>query len=747
MVDPVGMLKLTLLGLALLVGLLPVGSEEAPGFEQASRLAGDSLALVTPSIAQPGQVEEAVSLRGGAFAGWWASVQKDIGRSEYQVTWQDRTYLPDLPAVYQAPNRAHNLRTYFTPAGVRIIPRTGDGAAWEWGFTLAGYGYEGAIRPVASATVSAHGNRIEYRRGGLTEWYVNDERGLEQGFRLDAPHVGESGGEGAGYLVLELAVTGDLSASLTEDGLAIELTTQGGVRVLRYGSLYAEDAAGRRLPAQLALESSRISVLVDAGSAIYPIVVDPLVTSPSWTAESDQAGAFFGISVGTAGDVNGDGYSDVIVGAPLYDNGESDEGRAFVYHGSPAGLSAAAGWTAESDQASAQFGVSAGTAGDVNGDGYSDVIVGAHWYDNGEFREGRAFVHHGSPTGLSATAGWTAEGDQPDAQFGSSVGATGDVNGDGYSDVIVGAHGYDNGELHEGWAFVYHGEAPAIADLSVSKSDSPDPVIAGTGLTYTLKVANNGLSDATGVVLADILPPDVTFVSSTPGSSACTHSAGAVTCALGDLASGATTTVAVQVTVDRSTRGTLTNTATVTANEADRDTTNNTTTQDTLVNVEADLSVAKDDSSDPVIAGTSLNYTLTVTNNGPSDATGVALTDALPSNVIFSSASTGCNYVAGTHEIGCTIGNLASGTSTAVAIEVTVLASSTPFVISNTTSVTGNEKDPNDANNTATERTIVFPHSGVPGLSWWALIAMSVLTGSLVLWRLRRTDGTVPRKR
>ena len=79
----------------------------------------------------------------------------------------------------------------------------------------------------------------------------------------------------------------------------------------------------------------------------------------------------------TAGDVNGDGYADVIVGAAHYDNGQTDEGRAFVYHGAATGLGTAAAWTAEGNQASAVFGVSVGTAGDVNGDGYADVIVGA----------------------------------------------------------------------------------------------------------------------------------------------------------------------------------------------------------------------------------------------------------------------------------------------------------------------------------------------------------------------------------
>ncbi len=98
----------------------------------------------------------------------------------------------------------------------------------------------------------------------------------------------------------------------------------------------------------------------------------------------------------SAGDVNGDGYGDVIAGARFHDSGHTDEGRACVYHGSANGLEATAAWTAESDQANAQFGWSVASAGDVNGDGYGDVIVGAHFYDSGHSDEGRAFVYHGS---------------------------------------------------------------------------------------------------------------------------------------------------------------------------------------------------------------------------------------------------------------------------------------------------------------------------------------------------------------
>lgn len=165
--------------------------------------------------------------------------------------------------------------------------------------------------------------------------------------------------------------------------------------------------------------------------------VDSFLTGPVWVAEGDQPYAIFGISVATAGDVNGDGFSDVVAGAFWYDNGQEDEGRAFSYLGSAAGLSTSADWTAESNQSRALFGCSVAAAGDVNGDGYGDVIVGAEFF--GQSNEGRAFLYLGSAAGLSSSAAWVMDGDQVDAYFGSSVATAGDVNGDGYSDVLVGA--------------------------------------------------------------------------------------------------------------------------------------------------------------------------------------------------------------------------------------------------------------------------------------------------------------------
>ena len=188
-----------------------------------------------------------------------------------------------------------------------------------------------------------------------------------------------------------------------------------------------------------------------------------LSRTPDWMAESNQAYSAYGHSASTAGDVNGDGYDDVLIGASFYDAGQQDEGRAFVFFGSPAGLSPTPNWTAEGDSVEAHYGGWANTAGDVNGDGYADIVVGAQWYTGGEHQEGKAYVYHGSPSGPSATADWATEGNQVGARYGRSVSTAGDVNGDGYADVIVSAFVYDSGQTDEGKVWVFHGSPSGLS--------------------------------------------------------------------------------------------------------------------------------------------------------------------------------------------------------------------------------------------------------------------------------------------
>lgn len=177
-----------------------------------------------------------------------------------------------------------------------------------------------------------------------------------------------------------------------------------------------------------------------------------------WSAEPGHAGAHFGSALVEAGDVNGDNYIDVLVGAPHDEAGQIDEGRVYLYYGTASGPSSTPAWIGESNQAGALYGTAIAGLGDLDGDGYDDIAVGAPLYENGQTDEGAVFVYTGSDSGLAATATFVREGGQAGALFGAALGSFGDVDFDGYNDLLVGAPQYTNGQTREGRAMVYFGK-------------------------------------------------------------------------------------------------------------------------------------------------------------------------------------------------------------------------------------------------------------------------------------------------
>ncbi|MBI3463724.1 MAG: DUF11 domain-containing protein, partial [Planctomycetes bacterium] len=243
----------------------------------------------------------------------------------------------------------------------------------------------------------------------------------------------------------------------------------------------------------------------------------------------------------------------------------------------------------------------------------------------------------------------------------------------------------------------------AQADLRVIPGDSPDPVIAGQDLVYTVRVANAGPSTATNVSVLESLPPGARFVPT--GSPGCGLLAGTVSCPVGSMAPGDSTIVTVAVAVDPTARGTLTNGVVAFASELDPFPGDNAATENTAVAASADLAISQSDSPDPVIAGQNVIYTVTVRNDGPSEATNVSLSDSLPagvSRVSINAGAAACSSLAGT--VSCAIGTLAPGSGTTLTITVTVVPA-TLGTLTNSLSAVAVETDPSSANNSATQDT------------------------------------------
>ncbi|HMU08574.1 MAG TPA: FG-GAP-like repeat-containing protein [Ferruginibacter sp.] len=427
---------------------------------------------------------------------WMGEAQENIRKSEYHFKWEEKY------KAYCTPNRKNNLRFFYNKKGFSVEPRIIKIPLENYDVSVKEDEKKYTYQPnwkirfnldkklVSRGTWIVAENKAEFVTKKITVQYINNDEGMRQNFIVHRPLSKKDD------LKIKFRIKTKLRTHLHNNRLQFFHKK---AAVLNYEQLKVWDATGRPLSASFQKKKKNLFYIqVNVRQAVYPITIDPISTTPSTIIESNQVNASLGFSVASAGDVNGDGYSDVIAGVPNYDNPEIDEGAAFIFHGSATGVSTTAAAIVESNQVNARMGISVSTAGDVNGDGFSDIIVGANLYDAGETDEGAAFVYHGSAAGINTVAVTMVQSNQALTQLGFSVASAGDVNSDGFSDVIAGAWLYSNGEGAEGSAFIYHGSAAGIINVAVTTVES-DQVNANLGISVA------GAGDVNGDGYSDVI--------------------------------------------------------------------------------------------------------------------------------------------------------------------------------------------------------------------------------------------------
>ncbi len=198
--------------------------------------------------------------------------------------------------------------------------------------------------------------------------------------------------------------------------------------------------------------------------------------APDLTLSVGSSGDMFGYSVWADGDINGDGNTDLVVGAPRHVENTNNPGRAYVYllNGTRSIRNTPNITLTGSDNGDI-FGGVVNICGDVNGDGYDDVLVTASGHNGTgtDFDVGKVYVYYGSSSGVSTTADWTYTGKTKEDRLGWSASGIGDVNDDGYDDILIGVPLYDtSSKTDAGAALVFYGGSGGL-------SSSPDVTIEG----------------------------------------------------------------------------------------------------------------------------------------------------------------------------------------------------------------------------------------------------------------------------
>ncbi len=239
-------------------------------------------------------------------------------------------------------------------------------------------------------------------------------------------------------------------------------------------------------------------------------------------------------------------------------------------------------------------------------------------------------------------------------------------------------------------------------DVGVVMTTKPEPIVAGETMTFTIVTTNYGPSTATGVTISDILPAALTFAG---GSTGCSATGQTVACAMGDLDAGDLATATILADISSALTGTMVNTVTVSAAEFDENPDNNSASTLSTVSTVADLRLTLTDAPDPNYGGGTVAYTLSVLNNGPSDARGVVVTETVPLSFSVASA-VGCTVSGQT--VTCNLGEIPAGwaVNRSVLADIALTADG---IFTATAGVSAATTDPDSGNDFVAETTIIVP--------------------------------------
>ncbi len=379
-----------------------------------------------PAGAKAGTLAKADAPPGGLRREEWGQVRGLIEKGQYHAA---SVAGPEEPAVLKASNPRQGYVTTFRPDGIELASRPGAGNDWRLSMRVTGIGYEGEVRPLAAAEPVADKQRVEYRRGPVTEWYENRPEGLEQGFTIAEPP-----GRRADVLVVALAVAGD--GEVAVEGNAARFMDTAGRTFLRYAGLETRDADGNVLPTRMEGGGRELCLLVEAGSARFPVTADPTFAQEAKLVASDGAlDDDFGYSVSVSGDT-------AVVGAPWDDLGANNQGSAYVFARSEGVWSEQQKLVASDGALDDHFGYSVSVSGDT-------AVVGAYRDVHQGVYQGSAYVFVRSGGVWSEQQKLVASDGASGDFFGTSVSVSGDT-------TVVGAPWDDAGaSTDHGSAYVF----------------------------------------------------------------------------------------------------------------------------------------------------------------------------------------------------------------------------------------------------------------------------------------------------